>query len=179
MARPTVEVLEEYLLSLEPPRPAELRAGPNGEGWLEDRWLRIVRRDPALLAVVRRFVEEELELYDSLRGQADAYFTARVIEATSPVEVAGLGLAPRYRSWIMASAYALALGTASMIAVPWLKGQGGIGGTSWLHELVSHRVGEPSERGWILLLVGGLAIAVVLIVGAWFSARSGRSAKSN
>ncbi|HFE45125.1 MAG TPA: hypothetical protein ENJ18_06465, partial [Nannocystis exedens] len=132
MARPTVEVLEEYLLSLEPPRPAELRSGPNGEGWLDDHWLRIVRRDPALLAVVRRFVEEELELYDSLRGQADAFFTARVIEATSPVEVAGLGLAPRYRSWIIASAYALALGVASMIIMPWLKGQGGISGSSWL-----------------------------------------------
>jgi len=178
VAKPTVEALEEHLYSLEL-RLAELRAGPNGEGWLGDPWLRIVRREPALLAVVRRFVEEELELYDSLRGQADAFFTARVIEATSPVEVAGIGLAPRYRSWILASAYALALGVASMIAVPWLKGQGGMSWSSSLHEVVSHGVGEPSERGWFLLLAAALAIVVVLIVGARISASRGRSIKSN
>ena len=167
MAEALQEALEEHLFALEV-RPAQLRSDPHGREWLGEEWSEVVRREPELRMVVQRFVEEELELYDSVRGQADAFFTARVIEATSPVEVAGAGLAPRYRSWVLASAYALALGAASVIALPWLQawlqawlhGQVGTGG---LHSLVSHDRGEPSEHAWWTLVAVALVVAVTMV----------------
>ena len=160
MAERTTEALEEHLYSLDI-RPAQLRSDPLGETWIGDEWFEAVCLEPQLLGVVRRFVEEELELYDSVRGQADAFFTARVIEAASPMEVAGAGLAPRYRSWVLASAYALALGTASLIAMPWLRGQGYAGWSGVLHEFVSHDLGEASESSWLFLAAAALAIVGV------------------
>jgi hypothetical protein len=157
------EALEEHLYSLDL-RPAQLRSDPLGETWLGEEWFAAVVQEPELRGVLRRFVEEELELYDSVRGQADAFFTARVIEAASPMEVAGAGLAPRYRSWVLASAYALALGTASMLAIPWLKGQGYVSWSALLHEFVSHELGEASESSWLFIAVAALAIVAVGLV---------------
>jgi len=162
--------LEEHLFSLEV-RPAQLRSDPDGRTWLGDEWAMAVRRDPELMLVVRRFVEEELELYDSVRGQADAFFTARVLEATSPEEIAGAGLAPRYRSWVLASAYALAFGSASLIAFPWLRSQGYASWSGALHELVSHDRGEPSAGSWIFLLAIGVMIVGVLAFATRILAR--------
>ena len=157
------EALEEHLYSLDL-RPAQLRSDPLGETWLGDEWFEAVVQEPELRGVLRRFVEEELELYDSVRGQADAFFTARVIEAASPMEVAGAGLAPRYRSWVLASAYALALGTASMLAIPWLKGHGYTSWSALLHEFVSHDLGDARESSWWFVVVGALAIVAVWLM---------------
>ncbi len=157
------EALEEHLYSLDL-RPAQLRADPLGESWLGEEWFEAVVHEPELRGVLRRFVEEELELYDSVRGQADAFFTARVLEAASPMEVAGAGLAPQYRSWVLASAYALALGTASMLALPWLRGQGYASWSALLHEFVSHDLNETSESSVLSFVVAALAIAALSLL---------------
>lgn len=156
----SIEALEEHLYSLEL-RPAQLRRDPDGATWLGAEWAALVRDDPRLRAVVHRFVEEELELYDSVRGQADAFFTARVIAAASPVEIAGAGLAPRYRSWILAFAYAMALGVAAMVFLPWLKGHGVPSISESFHELIAHELGGEGAGSW--LIAGGLTLAAVVV----------------
>lgn len=174
MAEPTREALEEHLYSLEL-RPAQLRRDPYGDEWLGQEWRALVATHPELIVIVRRFVEEELELYDSVRGQADAFFTARVIEATSPEEIAGAGLAPRYRSWVLACAYAMAFGVAVMIAAPWLKGQGYASWSAVVHDLVSHELGEArGDVPWLALAVAAVVLAVVAVA----TRRSGRDESS-
>lgn len=171
MAEPTREALEEHLYSLEL-RPAQLRRDPYGDEWLGAEWRALVAERPEFVVVVRRFVEEELELYDSVRGQADAFFTARVIEATSPEEIAGVGLAPRYRSWVLACAYAMAFGVGAVIVAPWLKGQGYASWSAAVHELLSHELGEArGETPWMALAAGAAILVVALA-----STRRGRDA---
>lgn len=168
----SAEALEEHLYSLEL-RPAQLRRDPYGESWLGEEWAAIVRDDPRHAAVVRRFVEEELELYDSVRGQADAFFTARVIAATSPEEIAGAGLAPRYRSWILACGYAMALAVAAVVFVPWLQGQGLSSWSVVFHEIVSHELAGADVESWL----APVAVAVAALLAGWALVSRAKGAK--
>lgn len=173
-----LEAFLEHLYALEL-RPAQLRRDPYGESWLGAEWRDKVRDDPRYMAQLRLYVEEELELYDSVRGQADAFFTARVIEATSPEQVAGVGLAPRYRSWVLACAYAMATIAAVMIVGPWLRGSDA-GATAMIHEAVSHGLGGAIDDAQVPKVAGGFGVlagvaaaaALALVAIRWLWARS-------
>ena len=157
-----IAALEEALGELEV-RPAQLRRDPAGTTWLPPEWQGRVAAAPALARVVQRFVAEELALHESVRGHADALFTARVIAATAREEVAGAGLAPRTRAWILACAYALATAAALWVASPWLSGlpSGGIG------RIVGpiHRVGHEVDRVAMTGVAGALVVATLVALG--------------
>ena len=158
-----IAALDEALGELEV-RPAQLRRDPTGATWLPQAWQVRVAAEPALARVVQRFVAEELALHESVRGHADALFTARVIAATAREEVVGAGLAPRTRAWILACAYALATAAGLWVASPWLSGLqgGGVGRiVGQLHRLVGHEVDRAAAAG----VAGALMVATLVALG--------------
>ncbi len=104
----------EYLYELELGSET-LRRDPSGTTWLAPRWREAVEREPALQEALATYVHEELELFESVRVRADFVFTTAVVSATEPAEVLGFGLDPRYRTWIVAGAWALAIGVAYLM----------------------------------------------------------------
>jgi hypothetical protein len=141
-------------------RPSELRRDPTGARWLTSAWRVELEADPRLASGLRDHIAEELEMHDSFKGDVDALFTRRVLAATATETVIGAGLAPRYRAWILGSAYALALTVALSISAPWL----GTLGSGALHRVVAHEVAQASDPGWWALALGA---AVVSAFGVW------------
>ncbi len=95
-----------------------LRRDPSGQSWLPAELLTLVAADDACRRELARFVTRELELFDSVRQRSDALFTARVLQAAAPQTIAGAGLNPRLRGYILALAYALATATAYYMLAP-------------------------------------------------------------
>jgi len=141
-------------------RPSELRRDPSGARWLTPAWRVAIEAEPRLAAGLREHIADELEMHDSFKGEVDALFTRRVLAATATETVIGAGLAPRYRAWILGSAYALALMVCLLIAAPWL----GMFGSGALHRVVAHEVAQASDSGWWALALGA---AVVSALGVW------------
>jgi hypothetical protein len=112
------EALEQFVerlceLDLDPQL---LREDPSGQRWLPASLRRMVAEDPACARELAEFVEMELELY-RMHEPCDAFFTRAVLDRLPPVEA----IDDRRRTWILASAYALAIGVAYVLIGPLLS----------------------------------------------------------
>jgi len=99
-----------------------LRRDPSGRTWLDAEFYSMCQEDPEWQAVLEEWVEEELELFGSVRERGDPLFTQRVLQATVPAEVAGVGLDPRWRSPVITIAYATAILVTLVVLIPLLRG---------------------------------------------------------
>lgn len=152
-----------------------LRRDPQGMSWLPAELRALVEAQAACRDELRRFVDREIELFGSVRQRSDALFTDRVLRAAAPVQIAGAGLDRRYRSYILAFAYALATGVAYLMLAP-LLGVAVLGtsvGTffgssfgSWTGQLAE--VVSSEEGGIGLSAVAVLVGAVVLVATVAF-----------
>lgn len=116
---PKVAKLREFLEQLDIPS-STLKKDPWGATWLPAELRALVDDDGECREELKRFVDRELELFGSVRQRGDAMFTARVIKAAAPVEIAGAGLDPRVRSLILGLAYALATAVAYLMVAPFI-----------------------------------------------------------
>lgn len=96
--------------------PEQLRSDPRGERWLPSNLQRMVAEDPACARELDEFVAMELALGD-VHEPSDAFFTRRVMERLPELEAVD----DRRRTWILASAYALAIGVAYLLLGPLLS----------------------------------------------------------
>lgn len=108
---PTVDELREHLFELDVSS-ATLRADPRGQTWLNPEWRAFVERDASAREALADFVEDELVLFDSVRTRPDFVFTTRVLDGAGGLQIAGTGLDPGLRTWIIAAAHAIAFGVA-------------------------------------------------------------------
>ncbi len=113
------EALHEWLCASDVPH-SVLRNDPRGDTWLPEHWRRCVDSDDAYRRVFEQFVDEELELGDSVRVARDVWFTNRVVEAAGGVQIYGSGLDPRYRNWIVTAGYAIAIVLCGCFALEFL-----------------------------------------------------------
>lgn len=110
-----IEVFIDQLVELEL-EPALLRSDPGGERWLPIALRRMVAEDPACARELREFVEMELELH-AMQQPSDAFFTRRVMDGLPEIQA----IDDRRRTWILASAYALAIGVVYVLLGPLLS----------------------------------------------------------
>ena len=142
--------------------PELLRIDPCGERWLPASLQAMVREHPACARELAEFVAMELSLHD-VPEPSDAFFTRRVMDRLPEIQAVD----DRRRTWILASAYALAIGVGYVLLGPLLH-SGKIAGFvsdslhGWapLHG-VAH--GHAVERA---LGAGGMWIAFALLVAA-------------
>lgn len=104
---PSIARLRAFLEQLDVPS-STLKRDPRGRTWLAPELAALVETDAECRAELGRFVAREIELFDSVRERNDPRFAKDVLMATHAVEIAGSGLDPRIRSWILGSFYALA-----------------------------------------------------------------------
>ncbi|NVB42226.1 hypothetical protein G6O69_30665 [Pseudenhygromyxa sp. WMMC2535] len=129
--------------------PELLRGDPSGRSWLPEAMLAMVESDEDCAFELREFVDMELELLE-LHEPSDAFFTRAVMGQLPEIEAVD----DRRRNWILASAYALAIGVGYLLLGPALQSG----------ELSSSL--EPL-RAWYeshALEAGGLWGAVVMLV---------------
>ncbi len=122
--------------------------------WLPPDMLELVREDSGCAEELREFIDLELGMFDAVAVQepTDAFFTKRVMDALPPIETVD----DNRRTWILASAYALAIGVAYLLLGPLLSS------------------GELSEwfaplRGWVddhALEAGSMWLPVSLLIAA-------------
>jgi hypothetical protein len=146
----SIEHFVEQLCELELD-PELLRRDPRGERWLPASMRRMIEADPACARELEEFVAMELALYD-VHEPSDAFFTRRVMSKLPEIEA----IDDRRRTWILASAYALAIGVAYLLLGPLLSSG----------EIATFF--EPMHdwyHGWALE-AGGMWIALVLLVTA-------------
>jgi hypothetical protein len=141
-----------------------LRRDPEGRSWLPSELRALVAADPTCHAELHRFVDREIELFGSVRQRSDALFTDRVLKAAAPVQIAGAGLDSRYRSLILAFAYALATGVAYFMLAPLL----GLAALRTWSEQLTEAVGVDDGgyvgvRALAVLAVAGLVVAVAFV----------------
>lgn len=124
---PAIERLREFLEQLDVPS-STLKRDPRGRSWLPREFSAMVEADAECRAELGRFVDRELELFDSVRQRNDPLFAKDVLNATHSVEIAGSGLDPRVRSWILGLFYALATiaGYATLAPLIGLSERGGV-----------------------------------------------------
>src|SRR5690606_6022938 len=108
-ARVTIDQFVEQLCELELD-PELLRSDPRGERWLPAELRRMAERDPECARELAEFVAMELALFD-VHEPSDAFFTRRVLDRLPEIE----SIDDRRRTWILASAYALAIGVAYLL----------------------------------------------------------------
>ena len=104
---PSIARLRAFLDQLDVPS-STLKRDPYGRTWLSPEVAALVESDAECRVELGRFVAREIELFDSVRQRNDPSFAKEVLRATHAVEIAGSGLDPRVRSWILGSFYALA-----------------------------------------------------------------------
>lgn len=159
-----------------------LRRDPHGTSWLPAELRALVEAQTACRDELRRFVDREIELFGSVRQRSDALFTDRVLRAAAPVQIAGAGLDRRYRSYILASAYALATGVAYLMLAP-LLGVAALGTSieavfgssfgssfgSWTGQLAEVVGGEDGGTGLgaVAVLVGAVGLVAAVAFVPW------------
>jgi hypothetical protein len=96
--------------------PVLLRSDPRGERWLPASLRRMLAEHPECARELDEFVAMELALFD-VHQPSDAFFTRRVMDQLPEIEA----IDDRRRTWILASAYALAIGVAYVLLGPLLS----------------------------------------------------------
>ena len=148
------EAFADALLALEVDA-QRLRSDPQGHSWLPPELKRCVAEDPACARELAQFVELELELY-AVDKPSDAFFTRRVLERL-PTQAT---VDARRRTWILASAYALAIGVAYLLLGP-LMASGELAG--WLEPLRAWYQGHAFEAAGLSM---GLGVALMIAAAA-------------
>ena len=151
-----------------------LRRDPEGTTWLPAELRAHVDAEPACRDELRRFVDREIELFGSVRQRSDALFTDRVLRAAAPVQIAGAGLDRRYRSYILAFAYALATGVAYLMLAP-LLGVAALGSSletffgAWTGPLAEAAGGDEGGAGMraVAVLVGAVLLVAAVAFVPW------------
>lgn len=146
----SLERFVEQLCALELD-PEQLRRDPRGERWLPASLRRMAEEDPACARELEEFVAMELALFD-VHEPSDAFFTRRVMERLPEIEAVD----DRRRTWILASAYALAIGVAYLLLGPLLSSGEIASFVEPVHDWVHSRALEA----------GGMWISLVLLVVA-------------
>jgi hypothetical protein len=130
-----------------------LRVDPRGETWLPADLRARVEHDAELARELDEFVATELALFD-VREPSDAFFTKRIMQELPSIDAVD----DRRRTWILASAYALAIGVAYLLLGPWLgSAEFGVW-LAWSERVASEAGGAGLAIG---LLVGTAALLVV------------------
>lgn len=121
MSDATLDRLEEILMELEV-SPAQLRRDPTGREWLPAEGRALVDSDPRCEAMIREFVDDELELLGALDApvaatpSADPFFTARVVDAL-PRSWVPNRLSPRRRLLVLGLFHLVAVMFALVVLV--------------------------------------------------------------
>ena len=136
--------------------PLEIQADPTGEGWLPASLRRAIAEDPQCRAEFDEFVEMELALMD-VHEPCDAFFTRRVMDSLPELEP----IDDQRRTWILASAYALAIGLTYLLVGPVLS-SGDLG--SYFEPLHDWYHAHAVEAGGVWMVVALLCTAGVLVV---------------
>lgn len=139
--------------------PELLRSDPRGERWLPAALQEQIEDDPACARELAEFVAMELALHD-VHEPSDIFFTRRVLDRL-PEELGAID--DRRRTWILASAYALAIGVAYLLLGPLLV-SGEISGLvapmhDWVHEHATLGAGSMWIALALLLAAGVLTLA--------------------
>ncbi len=153
---PKIARLREHLEQLDVPS-STLKRDRWGETWLPAELRTLVEADAECREELRRFVDRELELFGSVRQRNDAMFAARVVKATETVEIAGAGLDPRVRSWILGLFYALATVVAYVTLAPWI----GLADRAGVVAGIQGALGLGGEAG-----LSAMGLALVVFAGA-------------
>ncbi|PRQ09298.1 hypothetical protein [Enhygromyxa salina] len=153
-ASPQLERFVEQLVELDLD-PAQLREDPTGERWLPHALRQTVRNDPACRQELAEFVEMELALLD-VHEPCDVFFTRQVMDRLPRIEA----IDDRRRNWILASAYALAIGVAYLLLGPLLSSNQL---TAWVDPVHDWYHAHAVEAGgmWMVLLLAACALALV------------------
>ena len=159
----TIDRFIEQLCELELD-PELLRSDPRGERWLPAELRRMAERDPECARELAEFVAMELALFD-VHEPSDAFFTRRVLDRLPEIE----SIDDRRRTWILASAYALAIGVAYLLLGPVFSA-----GFSWgeiagyvapVHDWYHDHAVEAGGM-WIALALLGLLVTAGLLTFA-------------
>jgi hypothetical protein len=134
-----------------------LQTDPRGETWLPADLRAQVERDAECAREFEQFVATELALFD-VREPSDAFFTKRVMQQLPAVDAVD----DSRRTWILASAYALAIGLTYLLLGPWL---GSLEFGEWLAWSESF-TGEVGGAGMAIGLLLGAAALLVVPLGA-------------
>jgi hypothetical protein len=148
--------------------PQLLRTDPRGERWLPASMQRMIAEDPACARELEEFVAMELALCD-VHEPSDAFFTRRVMNELPDLEAVD----DRRRTWILASAYALAIGVAYLLLGPLLS-SGEI--ASFVEPVYDWYHGHALEAGSMWLSLVLLVTAGLLTLAPVFGANGRRRA---
>lgn len=138
--------------------PQLLREDPSGQRWLPAPLRRMVAEHPECARELAEFVEMELELHRA-HEPCDAFFTRAVLDRLPPVEAVD----DRRRTWILASAYALAIGVAYVLIGPLLRSSAG-DVAAWMEPLHDWYHDHAVEAGGMWMVVALLLTAGALVV---------------
>jgi hypothetical protein len=162
---PSIVRLRGFLEQLDVPS-STLKRDPRGRTWLPAELASLVEADAECREELRRFVDRELELFDSVRQRNDPMFAKDVLDATHAVEIAGSGLDPRIRSWILGLFYALATIAGYVTLAPLF----GLSERGSLLAQARAAVGLASEvtapPAWGLAVVGAAALLALILAFA-------------
>lgn len=149
-AAETLDHFIEQLCELELD-PVLLRSDPRGERWLPTTLARMVAEQSECARELDEFVAMELALID-MHEPNDAFFTRRVMDRVPEIEA----IDDRRRTWILASAYALAIGVTYVLLGPLLSSGEISSFVAPLHDWYHDHAFEA----------GGMWIALALLVTA-------------
>jgi hypothetical protein len=154
-----VERFVERLCELELD-PQLLREDPSGQRWLPASLRRMAAEDPACARELAEFVEMELELYRA-HEPCDAFFTRAVLDRVDRLPAVE-AIDDRRRTWILASAYALAIGVAYVLLGPLLASSGEV--SAWMEPLHDWYHDHAVEAGGMWMVAALLLTAGALVV---------------
>lgn len=136
--------------------PQRLREDASGASWLPASLYELTQRDEACALELAEFVEMELSLLD-VHEPCDAFFTRRVLDSLPQVDAVD----ETRRTWILASAYALAIGLTYVLVGP-MFGSGEIAAYfaplhDWYHD-------HALETGGLWMALALMCTAGALVV---------------
>jgi anti-sigma factor RsiW len=151
-----VDAFVEQLCELELD-PQLLREDPSGARWLSASMRRMVAEDPECARELAEFVAMELALHQA-HEPCDAFFTRAVMVRLPAVEAVD----DRRRTWILASAYALAIGVTYVFLGPLVQSGGEL--AAWMEPLHDWYHDHAVEAGGMWMVAALLLTAAALVI---------------